>query len=107
MVDTFDYQSASSRIPSDRQSFGQSVRENSGPHIERPDYPCHFHPEVGRFGTSAEGYGETPRAAPIQLSQILHQNDPFLKHIGIGELSKTIETGLIGITKIISHLKNF
>ena len=77
-----------SHIPSDRQSFGHSVQENSGPHIERPYY---FQPEVSRFGTSAQGYGETPPAAPIPLSQILHQNDPLLKHIGIGELRREEE----------------
>ena len=80
-----------SHILSDRLQLKQIVRENSGPQINSPDYNCHFQPEEGRFGTSTEGCGETPLVAPIQLPHTLNHIDPFLKHIGIGELKREEE----------------
>jgi len=77
-----------SHISPDRRPLGHSVNEKSGPQIASPSYNCHFQPEEGR---STEEYGETPHVAPIQFSQILNQNDPFLKHIGIGELKREEE----------------
>ena len=78
-------------IPSERRPLGQSVREGSRPRIDNPNSNRLLQSEEDIFGTTAKGCGETPRTASIQLSHVLNQNNPLLKHIGIGELKREEE----------------